>query len=177
MKELAITFIIALVGGSIYNQMQLPSANPGSQQQGAAPTAATAGVGQELIQGVDEGMFQGYVLDAKEPVLVEFYTDQCVYCRKMAPSLGRLAYAGQGVIRVCKVNADQNSGLADRYGVTGVPALLLFQSGQLTDTLAGSQDGDQIRAWLARHDIKVAVSTSQKLNDTRSSSAQQASKS
>lgn len=168
MKELAITFVIALVGGSIYNQMQLPSANPGFQQ-GPAQVVSNAGMGQELIQTVDDGMFQGYVLDSKEPVLVEFYTDECVYCKKMAPSLGRLAFASQGVLRVCKVNADKNSTLADRYGVTGVPALLLFQNGQLADTLAGSQSGDQIRAWLARHDINVPVSTSMKLNNNRRS--------
>lgn len=154
MKELFIAFVIALAIGSMLNganwsplgAMQPASAN-------LQPPAMTAG--QELVQDIDEGSFQGYVLDANEPVLVEFYTDNCPICVKMAPLLGKIALNGQGAVRVCKVNASKSQNLADRYGVSGVPTFYIFDRGQVKDSVAGGLEGDDLRAWLAKHDIRL----------------------
>lgn len=160
MKELLIAFAIALVVGSIMNGSKGPGGTlsggggePQAQAQSQGSIAAS--VGQQLIQEVDEGLFQGYVLDAKEPVLVEFYTDECTYCRTMAPIVGTVAYNGQNIVRVCKINADKCESLADRYGVSGVPAFLLFKQGQLSDTANGAMSETDMFGWLARHDVNV----------------------
>lgn len=161
MKDIFFSFLIALALGSMLNG-GIPGVNfmggpgaAGSQPPDGQQAQAAATAGMDLVQDIDEGSFQGYVLDANEPVLVEFYTDNCPHCLKMAPVLGTLALKGQSIVRVCKVNASNNQSLADRYGVAGVPAFVLFDKGQVRDSVSGAMEGSEIRAWLARFDVKV----------------------
>ncbi len=97
MKEMFVGFLIALVIGSVWNQMNgadsgasAPSGGgqvgTGGGGNGSVPSGGgnsaisqQAQAGQELVVDIDEGSFQGYVLDAREPVLVEFYTNNCTY--------------------------------------------------------------------------------------------------
>lgn len=171
LKELFIAFIIALVIGSIFNQMNSSSqasggmgGDNGGQMGGgggggsgnlASDQNAQAGI--ELVSDVDEGSFQGLVLDSKEPVLVEFYTDNCPHCRTMLPVLGKLAYDGQGVLRVCKVNAGKVPALADRYDVNGVPAFALFGEGHLLDATSGARTLSEMKTWLSTNNIAVTT--------------------
>src|SRR5579885_1829578 len=160
MKQIAIAFIVALVVGSFLNGMN--SGNPGgggspdaAQASSAAANDPTVQAGLSLVANVDEGSFQGYVLDSHEPVLVEFYTDRCPHCVSMQPILGKLAYNGQGVVRLCRVNAEKSSALAQRYNVEGVPAFCLFAEGHLVDFTSGARDIEGMKSWLAVNNIKV----------------------
>lgn len=175
MKEMLIAFIIALVVGSIWNQMNGAdpqwAATNGTGGGGTAGIGAPTGfgnaqsqqaiAGQELVVDIDEGSFQGYVLDAREPVLVEFYTDNCPHCVKMGPVLGQLAYNGQGVVRVCKINASKAQSLAERYEINGVPAFVLFSEGHMLDSTAGAKDFQGLRDWLSQNNVSVPPSISQ----------------
>lgn len=151
MKELVIGFLIALCLGAIWNGMRT-NTQPLGVDQGAMQPGL---VGQELIAEVDQSMFQGYVLDSKDPVLVEFYTDTCAICKTMAPVLGKLALQGQSAVRFCKINAETNQTLAERYNVQGVPTFVLFKDGHMQDLTAGGMNEDEMRAWLANYDVNI----------------------
>jgi len=176
MKEMFIAFLIALVIGSIWNQMngqdpgyaavnggdgnsnlQQPSGGNGQAIGSGSGISAEAEAGMSLVVDIDEGSFQGYVLDSREPTIVEFYTNNCQYCKKMAPILGQLAYNGQGVVRVCKINAEKSEALADRYRVadTGVPALVLFSEGHMLDSTAGYRGYEEMKSWLSQNNVTV----------------------
>ena len=151
MKEIVIGFIIALVIGAAWNGMRT-NVQPLGAEQGAMQPGL---VGQELIAEVDEGMFQGYVMDAHEPVLVEFYTDTCSICKTMAPVLGKLAIQGQNVIRLCKINAEKNQSMAEKYNIQGVPTFVLFKDGTMQDSTAGGMNEDEMRAWLINYGVEI----------------------
>jgi thioredoxin-like negative regulator of GroEL len=171
MKEFFVAFIVALAAGSIYNQMS--GIDPGFQggpssggsEIGNSLTGGAGGdnlsispqaqAGQSLVADVDEGSFQGMVLDSREPVLVEFYTDNCPHCKTMGPVLGQLAYNGQGIVTVCKINASKSASIAERYEISGVPAFVLFNEGHMLDTTAGARSVEDLRAWLAQNNVSV----------------------
>lgn len=172
MKEMFVAFIIALVAGSVWNGMRgdqnlgamddTMSGAAGGFIGGQAPLAAPnmqpspqAAAGQQIIAEVDEGSFQGMVLDSNEPVLVEFYTDNCPHCKKMMPVLGQLAYNGQGVVTLCKINAAKATAIAERYNVSGVPAFALFVDGHLIDSTAGARTFEDLRSWLSINNVSV----------------------
>ncbi|MBX3152885.1 thioredoxin family protein [Candidatus Obscuribacterales bacterium] len=172
MKEFFIAFIIALAGGSIWNQFAgIDPAYQGDPQTAdqmmGGGTGALGGnpsdlkqngqarAGQSLVADIDEGSFQGMVLDSREPVLVEFYTDNCPHCRTMAPILGQLAYNGQGVVTVCKINAEKSSNIAARYEVRGVPAFVLFTDGHMIDSTSGARSFGELRDWLSQNNVPV----------------------
>ncbi|MDZ4837273.1 MAG: thioredoxin family protein [Candidatus Melainabacteria bacterium] len=170
MKEMFAGFLIALVVGSLWNQFQgldsgvasaasgTPGGTGGGGMQNPIGNAALnpqGQLGQELVVDIDEGSFQGYVLDSREPVLIEFYTDNCPHCVKMAPVLGQLAYNGQGVFRICKINAAKSTALAERYEIKGVPAFALFVDGHKMDSTSGARSFTEMRSWLSQNQITV----------------------
>lgn len=173
MKEMFVAFVIALVVGSVWNGMKADQGINGGEggggiqglniadgsgqqpEQNPLQITAHAQAGQELVLDVDEGSFQGYVLDSREPVLVEFYTDNCPHCKTMAPVLGQLAYNGQGIVRVCKINGSKNPGLAERYDISGVPAFILFTNGHMMDTTSGARSFEGMRQWLGQNNVQV----------------------
>ena len=179
MKELFVGFLIALAVGSMWNQFNgadsgansVSSSGQSGTSSGGNNSAAGGGgnvattqqaiAGQELVVDIDEGSFQGYVLDAREPVLVEFYTDNCPHCVKMAPILGQLAYNGQGIIRICKINASNSASLSERYDVSGVPSFALFSEGHVVDSTSGAHTFEGMRGWLSQNNISIPETGSQ----------------
>ncbi|MDX2105129.1 MAG: thioredoxin family protein [Candidatus Melainabacteria bacterium] len=151
MREMIIAFIIALVIGSVMNEMNL----------GGAANHQTQGAGQELISELDSGTFQGIVLDSKQPVLVDFYTTWCGPCKEMEPIMGTLALNGQEKIKVARVDCDKNKVLAEKYEVTAYPTFILFQGGQVKDRTTGGRGLDEMRAWLKMNQIEVPATGSQ----------------
>lgn len=97
---------------------------------------------------INTSSFQAQVLDAPLPVLVDFWAEWCGPCRTIAPVLESLASEWQGRILVAKVNVDHCPDLASRYGVSGIPTLILFEGGEPLERLQGAMPKETIRAKL-----------------------------
>jgi thioredoxin 1 len=89
------------------------------------------------IVELTEDNFESEVLQAAAPVLVDFYAPWCGPCKMLAPVLDALAGEFTGRIKFAKVNVDDAAELATRYGISGVPTLVLFKNGEILDTIVG----------------------------------------
>lgn len=84
--------------------------------------------------------FEQDVLNAKQPVLVDFYADWCPPCQMIAPSLEALAKEYQGKAKIVKINVDQNPELSMKFDVRNIPTLITFRNGEVIDRTAGASE-------------------------------------
>ena len=103
------------------------------------------------LQHFDMATFDSEVLNAKLPVLVDFWATWCGPCRMIAPTVEELANEYEGRFVVGKVDVDENADLAIRYGINSIPALLVFKDGKLVDTAIGAQPKPALKALLDRN--------------------------
>lgn len=92
--------------------------------------------------------FQAKVLDSPVPVLVDFYSDSCIACKKLAPTLCDLEEDYEGKISVFKVNTGYDQKLVEEYGIQSNPTLILFKDGKVADKQIGAKDYDALTDWL-----------------------------
>ena len=102
----------------------------------------------EHIVNVSEASFEGEVLKADVPVLVDFWAEWCGPCKMIAPVLDEVARDYSGRLKVCKVNVDDNGDTAARFGIRGIPTLLLFKGGNVEATKVGALSKSQLTAFL-----------------------------
>ena len=107
---------------------------------GASPSAEGNKSGYSALHVTKESDFEQLVLQANKPVLVDFYSDGCGPCRMLAPTVERLAEDYEGRALIYKVNVDTLPALAQRYGISGIPAVLFFEGGRETQRLVGLRD-------------------------------------
>ncbi len=106
----------------------------------------------ENMKHFDGPTFEADVLNASEPVVVDFYADWCGPCRMMTPVVEQLAGEYAGTVTIGKLDVDVNQEIAIRYGVMGIPTLGLFHGGKLVDRLVGYPGGaGPIKAWIAKN--------------------------
>ena len=100
---------------------------------------------------VDEGTFETEVLNSSEPVLVDFSAVWCQPCKMLDPVVKQLAGEWNGKVKVVKIDADENPNLVMKYGVMGIPTLMLFKSGEIKERITGYLPKDKIQAKVTPH--------------------------
>jgi thioredoxin 1 len=102
---------------------------------------------EHLLETSDE-KFQADVLDAEKPVLVDFWAPWCGPCRMLAPTLEDAAKQFAGRVTIVKVNVDENQETPGKYGVRGIPSLMLFKGGEMVANKVGALSKPQLIEFL-----------------------------
>jgi thioredoxin 1 len=93
---------------------------------------------------VNDASFEQEVLQSEQPVLVDFWAAWCGPCKALAPIVDEVASEYSGKLKVMKMDVDRNSATPMRYGIRGIPALLLFKDGRVADQIVGYVPKDKI---------------------------------
>ena len=102
----------------------------------------------ELIKHLSDASFEADVLKAGTPVLVDYWAEWCGPCKMIAPILDDVAGAYQGKLTVAKMNVDENREIPAKFGIRGIPTLMLFKDGQLAATKVGAMSKAQLTAFI-----------------------------
>lgn len=102
----------------------------------------------ERIFNVTDAEFEDKVLNAGSPVLVDFWADWCGPCKMIAPILEEIAGDYEGKLTIAKLDIDKNPATPQRYGVRGIPTLILFKNGEVEATKVGALAKSQLAAFL-----------------------------
>ena len=105
----------------------------------------------ELIKHTTDATFESDVLKSDKPVLVDYWAEWCGPCKMIAPILDEVSKDYDGRLRVVKMNVDENSDTPAKYGIRGIPTLMLFKDGQLAATKVGALPKAQLTAFLDGH--------------------------
>ena len=97
---------------------------------------------------VSDASFDTDVLQADGPVLVDFWAEWCGPCKMIAPVLEELADEYQGKLKVCKMDVDANTQTAPKYGIRGIPTLIVFNNGAVAGTKVGAVSKSQLSAFV-----------------------------
>ena len=102
----------------------------------------------EQIVHVTDDTFEAEVLKAEQPVLVDYWAEWCGPCRMIAPILDDVAADYAGRVKICKLNVDENQATPPKYGIRGIPTLMLFRNGNVEATKVGALSKSQLIAFL-----------------------------
>ncbi len=102
----------------------------------------------QSIKHISDASFEADVLQSDLPVLVDYWAEWCGPCKMIAPLLDEAASKFHGRVTIAKLNVDENPNSASKYGVRGIPTLMLFKNGQVAATKVGALSFAQLQAFL-----------------------------
>ena len=107
-----------------------------------------SGKSSSPIQKVTDASFEPEVLKSEVPVLVDYWAEWCGPCKSIAPMLEDVAKEYNGRLKVAKMNVDENQSMPARFGIRGIPTLMLFKNGNVEATRVGALSKSQLTAFL-----------------------------
>jgi len=105
----------------------------------------------ENVLTLTEGNFDATIQASAVPVLVDFWAEWCGPCLRLAPTIDAVASELQGKMAVGKLNVDEHPGVAGRFGIRGIPTMILFKGGQPVDQIVGLVSKDELKRMVTAH--------------------------
>ncbi len=105
----------------------------------------------KLVNDVTDSNFENEVIQSDRPVLVDFWATWCAPCIALTPTIEALAEKYNGAARVVKINVDENPGVTNRYGIRGMPTLILFKNGREEERVLGAVSRDALSRMMDKH--------------------------
>ena len=102
----------------------------------------------ELIKHTSDAYFDGDVIQSTKPVLVDYWAEWCGPCKAIAPLLDEVSKDYSGRLQVAKMNVDENRDVPAKFGIRGIPTLMIFKNGQLAATKVGALTKAQLTAFI-----------------------------
>jgi thioredoxin 1 len=102
----------------------------------------------ELIKHTTDATFEADVLKSTQPVLVDYWAEWCGPCKMIAPILDEVAISYEGKLQIAKMNVDENRDIPAKFGIRGIPTLMLFKDGELAATKVGALSKSQLTAFI-----------------------------
>ena len=102
----------------------------------------------DLIKHTTDATFEADVLKSTYPVLVDYWAEWCGPCKMIAPILDEVAGTYDGKLQVAKMNVDENRDIPAKFGIRGIPTLMIFKGGQLAATKVGAMNKSQLTAFI-----------------------------
>lgn len=102
----------------------------------------------ELIKHISDTSFEEDVLKSGVPVLVDYWAEWCGPCRMIAPILDEVSSTYEGKLQIAKMNVDDNREIPAKFGIRGIPTLMLFKNGELAATKVGALSKAQLTAFI-----------------------------
>ncbi|MCU0809772.1 MAG: thioredoxin TrxA [Thiobacillaceae bacterium] len=102
----------------------------------------------EHVHYISDDSFEQEVLQAGVPVLVDYWADWCGPCKMISPILDEVAKEYAGKLKVCKLNIDENQATPPKYGIRGIPTLMIFKNGNVEATKVGALSKSQLTAFV-----------------------------
>ena len=103
-----------------------------------------------IVHTTDDA-FSDDVLSADKPVLVDYWAEWCGPCKRIAPILNEIAGEYADRLKICKIDIDANQATPPKYGIRGIPTLMLFKNGEVEATKVGALSKSQLQAFLDSH--------------------------
>ncbi|HJL65838.1 MAG: thioredoxin TrxA [Arenicellales bacterium] len=103
------------------------------------------------IVHVSDDSFEEDVLNSSEPVLIDYWAEWCSPCKMIAPVLDEIAGEYGGRLKIAKLNIDENPQTPPKYGIRGIPTLMLFKNGNVEGTKVGNASKSQLTAFIDEH--------------------------
>lgn len=102
----------------------------------------------DLINHVSDSSFENDVLKSDQPVLVDYWAEWCGPCKAIAPILDDISKEYEGKLKIAKMNVDENTDTPAKYGIRGIPTLMLFKNGAVVATKVGAQSKSQLASFI-----------------------------